>query len=311
MLSIPVLKFEKTNSYLNTQLVKQKNNEKLIAGIISHINYSLENKTEENSKDYSKILQLANDFSKNISENIKDIKKLNSKINNINKKISNIISQNDDIEKTPEYYIKQISKIKTNIKSYQETFKLLDKKLLSDNINLNNFILENGFNSIKSNKAVKNIKTNKINNLSIEEKLENIKNASCDNEILLISERLQKICIPYKLSELEEYIKNNPDTYDSLQDVVEKNFTLPFSNFNKHPSKSRFSEAFNLLRKDGNSFVKSVAYAFKLSNKRNLNPAIITCCKTKQDLDEYLKCLDSNTLDNFKKFKIIYDINPF
>lgn len=142
-------------------------------------------------------------------------------------------------------------------------------------------------------------------------KLLKIENAVEDNRTLVISERLQKIYLPYKVSELENYVESYPDSYSSLKDVVNQEFILPFDYFRKHPSKARFTEAYNLLKnREGRNFIKSVSYAFRLLNKNNLNPAIIASCKTQHELDSYLYYLDSDNLNNFKFFDIIYEINP-
>ena len=93
--------------------------------------------------------------------------------------------------------------------------------------------------------------------------------------------------------------------------VVNQEFILPFNYFRKHPTKARFTEAYNLLKnREGRNFMKSVSYAFRLLNKNNLNPAIIASCKTQHELDSYLYYLDSDNLNNFKFFDIIYEVNP-
>ena len=144
-----------------------------------------------------------------------------------------------------------------------------------------------------------------------DEKLLKIENALEDNKTLVISERLQKIYLPYKVSELNNYIESYPGSYNALKDVVAQEFTLPFNYFRKHPTKARFTEAYNLLKnREGRNFMKSVSYAFRLLNKNNLNPAIIASCKTQHELDSYLYYLDSDNLNNFKFFDIIYEVNP-
>lgn len=40
------------------------------------------------------------------------------------------------------------------------------------------------------------------------------------------------------------------------------------------------------------------------------HPAIIASCKSIDDLDIYLACLEDNRLDSFDKFKIKYEIPP-
>ena len=37
---------------------------------------------------------------------------------------------------------------------------------------------------------------------------------------------------------------------------------------------------------------------------------IIAAVKNKKQLEEYIKCVDENKLDDFKYFKIKYEINP-
>ena len=114
-----------------------------------------------------------------------------------------------------------------------------------------------------------------------------------------------------KISELKTYMTSYPDSYESLQDVVEQEFILPFDYFKKHPSKSRFTETYNLLKnREGRNFMKSVSYAFRLLKKNNLNPAIIASCKTQHELDSYLYYLESNNLKLFKFFNVIYEVNP-
>ena len=143
------------------------------------------------------------------------------------------------------------------------------------------------------------------------EKIQTIESAREDNNSLLVSEKTGKIYLPYKKSELLKYIEKNPTSYSSLQDVVKKEFTLPFKVFKNQSSKTRFSETFNLLKnRDDHNFVKSVSYAFKIANKRNLNSVIISACKDKKELESYISCLDTNNLKEFKSFDIIYEINP-
>lgn len=162
-------------------------------------------------------------------------------------------------------------------------------------------------NTIKS----ANISENNKQSSFYKEKIKNIEAASEDNKTLLVSEKAGKIYLPYTKSDLSKYLKENPTSYNSLQDVVKKEFILPFKAFKNQSSKTRFSETFNLL-KNGNdySFIKTVSYAFKVANKRNLNPVIISACKSKKDLENYISCLEANNLKEFKSFDIIYEVNP-
>ena len=161
-------------------------------------------------------------------------------------------------------------------------------------------------------KTIKNVAISEDNKSlsSYKEKIKRIESASEDNKTLLISEKAGKIYLPYTKSDLSKYLKEK-SSYNSLQDVVKNEFILPFKYFKNQSSKTRFSETFNLLKKSSDyNFIKSISYSFKLANKRNLNPVIISACKNKIDLENYISCLDTNNLNNFKSFDIIYEINP-
>lgn len=305
MISIPILKFDKTNNYLETQLFIQNHNKKLITDNISNFNNV-------------SIKSSAETYLKNISENIQEIEKLHSYVNNINKEIYYLA--NLEIPQTQDFYIDEFSKLKDEIELLSQDFKVLEQKLTIDNNNFDKFIATNLLIKSPSNKLV--ITNNDIievlnkqilkdyNKLNIQsssqDKISNIENALKDNDSLIISEKLNKIYLPYTITELKNTVKEN----ESLKDVVNRKYILPFDKFIKNPSKSRFIESYTLLRNEGINIFQAFTYSFKLLSKRNLNPAIISACKTKRQLDTYLNCLNSNTLNYFDYFKIIYEVNP-
>lgn len=128
-----------------------------------------------------------------------------------------------------------------------------------------------------------------------------------ENDTLLISEKQEKVYLPYTLSELAEYTK---DTEKSLEDVIRENFVISLNTF-KNPTVSRFKETYNLAKNKSNySSIKSLNFAFEVMFKRSLNPAIIVACKNADELKDYLTCLKEQKLDLFKAFKIKYEINP-
>lgn len=130
-----------------------------------------------------------------------------------------------------------------------------------------------------------------------------------DNNTLLISEVQNKVVLPYTVNELQKILDSNSN-YTNLQDVIDKVFTIPIDKY-KNSLKSRFKEAYNLMRKKENSSIfDSLNLAFELSFNNLLNPAIITACKNLDELDVYLDCLSSNELDKFKLFNIEYEILP-
>lgn len=128
-----------------------------------------------------------------------------------------------------------------------------------------------------------------------------------ENNTLLISEKQEKIFLPYTLSDLSKY---TVDTEKSLEDIVRENFIIPLHTF-RNPTISRFKETYNLARNKSNySLFKSFNFAVEVMFKRNLNPAIIVACKNIDELKDYLNCLKEQKLDAFKAFNIKYEMNP-
>ena len=141
----------------------------------------------------------------------------------------------------------------------------------------------------------------------IEDKYE--KKEITDNDTLIISEIKNKVFLPYSVTELNEKLNNNKN-YRNLEDVINKEYIIPFDRY-KNSIIARFRETYNLMRKKENaSITDSLDLALELSFNNLLNPAIITACKSLDELDIYLDCLNSNELDKFTIFKIKYEILP-
>ena len=130
-----------------------------------------------------------------------------------------------------------------------------------------------------------------------------------DNNTLIISDSNQNVVLPYKVIELEEKLRSNKK-YKTLQDVIKNEYTLPLETF-KNPTKSRFREAFQLIKKkEHGSLKEAIELGFELMFQSDLNPAVIAACKDLDELDIYLDCLDDNELDKFSCFKIEYNVPP-
>ena len=130
-----------------------------------------------------------------------------------------------------------------------------------------------------------------------------------DSNILLISETQNKVVLPYKIKDVEKILNENSQ-YQTIQDVINVEYTLPLDKY-KNSTKSRFKEAYNLMRKkEKASIFDSLSLATEVTFNNSLNPAIITACQNLDQLDVYLDCLSSNELDKFKYFKIKYEILP-
>ena len=117
--------------------------------------------------------------------------------------------------------------------------------------------------------------------------------------------------MPYSKKEIEDYMREYPDEYKTVQDVISKEFMVNISIYNKHPILSRLKEAYYLCRtKEMMPILESFNYAKGLMFRSEINPYIIAAVKSKKQLEDYIKCLEENNLDHFSYFKIIYEINP-
>lgn len=127
---------------------------------------------------------------------------------------------------------------------------------------------------------------------------------------LIISEMQGKVILPYTLENLESILSENKLKYKNINEIIENEFTIPYSNF-KNPSFSRFKEAFRLVK---NKEQKSIKEAFDLGMELlfnyNLHPAIISACKNIDELDIYLDYLENNETDKFNCFNIKFEIAP-
>ena len=131
-----------------------------------------------------------------------------------------------------------------------------------------------------------------------------------DNDTLIISEEDNKVILPYKLSEVERQYKKNKKKYSSVKDLIQNEYIIPTDNF-KNPIKSRFREAYQLIKKKEHGHLKeAIELGFELMFQSNLNPAVIAACKNLKELDIYLDCLDDNELDKFSCFNIVYNVPP-
>lgn len=127
---------------------------------------------------------------------------------------------------------------------------------------------------------------------------------------LVISESQKKVILPYKLETIKQILCDNSDKYSSMEDVISKLYTKPISYY-KFAAVSRFNEAYKLIvEKEKGPKTKALSLASELFFNYNLHPAIITACKSLDELDIYLACLEDNTLEDFHFFNIKYEVLP-
>ena len=106
---------------------------------------------------------------------------------------------------------------------------------------------------------------------------------------------------------MEQY----PNSYSSLEDVVNKEFILSLDYYMKNPVLARFRETYSLIRdRESKSIIDAFRYAVNIMFQYNLNPVIIAACKTQEQLEHYLNCLEKNKLEDFNDFMIKFEVNP-
>ena len=135
-----------------------------------------------------------------------------------------------------------------------------------------------------------------------------IENNLEDNHTLVISEEDGKVFLPYT----KEDIKREAEQKNNLKinEIIEEQYTLPLDKY-KNSIKARFREGYNLMyKREGKSKISAILLGIELMFETNLHPAIIAACKTLEELDIYLDCLEDNELEKFSCFKIIYKSMP-
>lgn len=150
------------------------------------------------------------------------------------------------------------------------------------------------------NENTQNMQSTKTNTLELK-----------DNHILIVSGRLNKVFLPYTKSEILSFLEQYPDEYSSVEDVINKEFILPLDYYMHHPITARFREAYSLIRdREAKNAIEAFSYAMNLMFRYDLNPTIIAACKTQQQLENYISCLEKNILNEFKDFEIRFEITP-
>lgn len=265
----------------NIQLNNDINNEEISIEVKQTVDtdFIQEAKFEELEKEFDALME-KEDNKKSVN-NDKEIEiNLEKKINSLSENIEEISSTSDPEE--PSIIPGEISQEELNAKLEQELEEELNRALRKD------------FTIIEDD-----------NEESQEFNIEN--NNDYPEKTLLFSEKNNNIILPYSTEDLEEFFSNNPEKYSSIQDIIDKEYTLPFDFF-KNAASARFKETYYLAKHKSNlSVVKATALASELYFNSQVDPAIIRACKNIEELYSYLACLERNNLDDFKYFKIVYN----
>lgn len=229
-----------------------------------------------------------------LNKSTEALSKSNSNITNLKKLLENIDEINVAEEGFEENVEKYNNNFKENIDSIYASTEIIEK-----------FVHE--INTTDLSKLAQDLTVKR------EEEQEDII-SSKDLEIsyientLVISEEEKKVILPYTINKVKETLLKNNQEYSSLQDVIDKVYTKPI-NYYRFSAIARFKETYKLVRKkEKGTIAKALELAFELLLNYNLHPAIITACKSLDELDVYLACLEDNTLNEFGFFDIKYEI---
>lgn len=249
-----------------------------------------------------------------IKQNQDSLKNLKNFLSRISTKLLSLVLNNCQ----PEEATNLVNEINLNLNQYIELLEEVQKSFIANNISVNTIdsyhstkLLLTTFEMDLGEKLDETLSLLSPNTTNkIDTSYSDIIGAT-ENKVLIISEKEQKVYLPYKKSELKAYMSQYPTSYYSYKNVIEKEFILPLDLFINNPSVARFRETYSLYRdREALSSVYSFKQALRLAFKSELNPAIIAACKTKKQLNHYLLCLSENKLDDFNDFEIFYDISP-
>ena len=217
----------------------------------------------------------------------------------ISDSLKNIVSYLDISDATLDIYealLAQVYDIRVQVKKNSDIDKY--KKL----IDIYNNKYEEQSKIITSN-------VNKINSLfstsftEIHTDTENLENT------LVIDEINSQVILPYNLKDVYNLLKHDT-TYNTINDAINALYRKPLSHFKNAPI-SRFREAYKLIKeREHGSTKEAVDLGLELMFNGKLHPAIITSCKTLDQLDIYLSCLEYNELNDFHFFKVLYKALP-
>lgn len=312
------------NQELNNLILKETNIRDVIVNFINNLNDSISDiEDKKSNSDFSQLLSEVQEIFEKINDNIKMVQDLKLVSEQISDKVVNLLIQVESKADSPESYTMQIQELKDLINEFSIKNNDIRSKILLNDIKVDRFFQKS---IVKKYLSTANIEINSTKEEIQREKkdesfyaremhshsaiIHNNENIE-ENHTLLISEKLKKVFLPYSKQEILSYLEQYPNEYKSFQDVVNKEFILSLDYYVKHPVVARFRETYSLIRdRESKSVIDAFKYALDLMFNYSLNPAIIAACKTQEQLENYLSCLERKKLDEFTDFEIKFEITP-
>lgn len=307
-------------SLIQCQIEKQEKKRDIIVDAINSFEPSIKNLSKNNISPVSNLLEEVENSFVLVNSNIKSLYELKEFLTDINTKIINLLISIESHPSSVQTYIKQVDKLKEVISNYSINCSDIKSTIANNDLTLNEFLNSQRFKNISKNIEIEssNIKTN-MNSESEKAQIQKNEDLShldsvedyYNSKILRISEKENKVYLPYTNNEIKSYLTHFPEDYNSPEDVISKEFVLSLDYYIKHPVLSRFRETYSLIRdREGKSILEAIKYSMNLMFTYELSPTIVAACKTQEQLENYLDCLEKNQLDDFKDFEIKFEINP-
>jgi len=292
----------------DSTLQKEQQNRDLIVKLINgfHDSIYFANMNQKDCEQDKKLLKEAQNIFELLNNNITVLKNNIEISDSISKNLVNLlikIDSEDNLEESK--YIGEINSLKNDISNF-----ITKVENTKTNLSTNNNIICNFINSDEVNKYFKAFSITLPLSTEYEEKsIQN--NIEENNDTLLISEKNKKVYLPYSKKEILQYLEQYPDQYSSFEDVIKQEFIYPSDFYLKHPLVARFRETYSLIRdREAKSVIESFKTALDMMFRYDLNPAIIAACKSQNQLENYIECLDKKKTDEFKDFKILFEVAP-
>lgn len=272
-----------------------------IAKYIQAVNNNNEFSKEANPDFFNTSLNIASAASDSICSTINNLNNILNNFNDIEKDILELVVKKDFVKSISE--TSSFDKLNNKISNFKTTTKQVEEENKEYDLAITKFFVDfkNGT-LLKPQKDIEEdmLKIYDVYDVDLKDNLE-----------LKISEKDQKVYLPYTKKDIQEFLNDYPNEYTSAKDVIEKEFIEKISVYNKHPVVARFREGYYLSKyKELNSSINSLKFARSIMFRRNLNPTIVAAVRSQKQLEDYLDCLDNNKLDEFNHFKITFEVNP-
>ena len=333
------------NQKLDEIVSKETRTRDIIVNFINNLHNSISDiHNDETHSDFLALLSEVQEIFERINNNISVIQDLKQDSSHILNEIVELLIQIEEHPNNQEIYSNKVQNLKNEINTFSVKNEDVRSKILLNDIKIDTFFQKNivkkylaSFDTEMKLNHYKNVvdettssenehlsvntdipssdnslesDTDSLSNFT-KSTVANISENFEENHTLRVSEKSKKVFLPYTKQEIALYLEQYPDSYTSFEDVVNKEFVLSLDYYMKHPVVARFREAYSLIRdRESKSVVDAFKFAIDMMFRYELNPVIIAGCKTQEQLEHYLSCLEKNSLDDFTDFNIKFEVSP-